>query len=115
MRVGCSRVVRLRWHGEVQTYSYRGDPDRIVVDVKVNARTVTARGIDVTYSFHTRKGLRVGDTEERLQELYPRRRPIEEEHHTHYILGKHNGGPKLLGKVKEGVVVQLEVAPYEFC
>ena len=115
VRVGCSRVVRLRWRGEIQTYAYRGDPDRIVVDVKVNTSEVTARRLGDTYAFHTRKGLRVGDTEERLQELYPRRNGITHNGHTHYILGEHNGGPKLLGKVKDGVVVQLEAAPYEFC
>jgi hypothetical protein len=113
VRVGCSRVIRLRWRGDIQTYAYKGDPDRVVVDVKVNAAEVTARRLGETYAFHTRKGLRVSDSEETLQELYPRRNGITHNGHTHYIL--RDSGTKLLGKVIDGVVVQLEVAPYEFC
>lgn len=115
VRVGCSRVIRLRWRGDIQTYAYKADPDRIVVDVKVNARELTARGIDETYRFHTRKGLRVGHTEAELQELYPRRNGMTHAGHTHYLLGEGEFGSKLLAKIIDGIVVQLEVAPYEFC
>ena len=115
VRVGCSRVVRLRWRGEIQTYAYKADPDRVVVDVKVNTSEVTARGLDDTYAFHTRKDLHPGDGEERLQELYPRRKGMTHSGHTHYLLGEGEFGTKLLAKVIDGIVVQLEVAPYEFC
>ena len=115
VRVGCSRVIRLRWRGEIQTYAYKADPDRIVVDVKVNTSEVTARGLGDTYEFHTRKGLRPGDSEDVLRELYPRRNGITHNGHTHYILGEGEFGQKLMAKVIDAVVVQLEVAPYEFC
>lgn len=114
-RVGCSRVIRLRWRGEIQTYAYKADPDRIVVDVKVNTSEVTARRLGETYAFHTRKGLHPLDSEEKLQELYPRRNGMTHNGHTHYILGEGEFGTKLMAKVIDGVVVQLEVAPYEFC
>ena len=115
VRVGCSRVIRLRWRGEIQTYAYKADPDRIVVDVKVNTSEVTARGLGDTYAFHTRKGLHPLDSEDVLQELYPRRNGITHNGHTHYILGEGEFGQKLMAKAIDGVVVQLEVAPYEFC
>ncbi len=113
VRVGCSRVVRLRWRDQMQTYTYRGDEERRIVDVKILARTV--RVAETSFRFHTRKGLRVGDTEARLRDLYPHRRGEVHHGHTHYILRSSRYGMRLLAKVVDGEIVQLEAAPYEFC
>ena len=109
-RVGCSKVVRLRW-GRLQTYHYRGP--RTIVDVRVRSDHVPARA--GAYRFHTRRDLRVGDSEARLQELYPKRKPLTHPHggHIHYRLaGEYE---KLMAKVVDGMVVELESAPYEYC
>lgn len=108
IRVGCSKVVRLRW-GKIQTFNYRGENE--IVDVKIRAEKVPSR--DGVYRFHTRRGLRVDDSEARLRELYPGADGIEHGNHTHYILGQR--GTKLMAKVIDGTVVELEAAPYEFC
>lgn len=114
VRVGCSRVIKLRWRGQIQAYAYRADDDRRVIDVKVLSRRVdTAEG--TTYSFHTRKELRVGDSKRRLKNKYPNVMGERHNGHTHFILGQSDNGTKLLAKVVGGEVVQLEAAPYEFC
>jgi len=108
VRIGCSRVVKLRWE-DIQTFSYRGQG--IVVDVKVLSRVVEA--LDESYAIHTLKGLQVGDSERRLKRLYDPNPTEPHRGHTHYLL---NGDkPKLLAKVVDGMVVQLEAAPYEYC
>ena len=110
VRVGCSRVLRLRWH-QIQTYSYRGE--KVIVDVRVRSDRVRAES--GAYRFHTKRDLVVGDSEARLRELYPRRKGITHAGHTHYVLAEANQGPKLLAKVVDGTVTELEAAPYEFC
>ncbi|MDP9066968.1 MAG: hypothetical protein M3N53_01290 [Actinomycetota bacterium] len=114
IRVGCSRVVRLRWRGQIQSFAYRADEQRRVVDVRVLAREVEAAD-GSSYTFHTRRGLRVGDSQRRLRELYPNADPMTHAGHTHYKLGEGRYGTKLLAKVVDDVVVQLEAAPYEYC
>ena len=111
VRVGCSRVIKLRWGSELQTYTYRADESRRIIDVKVLARRVHADG--AVYRFHTYRGLRVGDSESRVEELYPGVDGETHNGHTHYILGDRE--TKLLAKVVGGEVVQLEAAPYEYC
>ena len=112
VRVGCSRVVRLRWRG-IQIYAYRQNYK--VVDVKVNNREVRASQLDRTYTFHTRRGLNVGDSQRKVKRLYPKSDRYRHAGHTHYILGESRYGTRLLAKVIDGKVVQLETAPYEFC
>src|SRR5688500_15033046 len=85
VRVGCSRVLRLRWH-QLQTFSYKGE--KVIVDVRVRSDRVRAES--GTYRFHTKRDLVVGDSEERLRELYPRRNGITHAGHTHYILAEAN-------------------------
>ena len=112
VRVGCSRVIKLRWGNDLQTFTYRADENRKIIDVKVLARRVRAH--DAVYRFHTYKGLRVGDSEAKVRELYPGSEGGEPHNgHTHYLLG--DRGTKLLAKVVDGQVVQLEAAPYEYC
>lgn len=109
-RVGCSKVVQLRWD-KIQTFSYRSE--HVVVDVRVRSDRV--RSEEGVLRFHTRRGLRVGDSEARLRELYPHRKPMTHPKggHVHYKLGGEYD--KLLAKVVDDTVVELEAAPYEFC
>ncbi|MBA2725170.1 MAG: hypothetical protein H0U53_04200 [Actinobacteria bacterium] len=112
VRVGCSRVVKLRWD-DVQTYAYLADPDRKIVDVKVLSRTLHALQSD--YNIHTWKGLRVGDSEARLMRLYEPDPGESHNGHTHYLLGEGRSDNRLVAKVVNSKVVQLEAAPFEYC
>ena len=109
-RVGCSKVVQLRWD-KIQTFSYR--KQRVVVDVRVRSERIPSE--EGVLRFHTKRGLRVGDSEARLRELYPHRKPMTHPKggHVHYKLGGESN--KLLAKVVDETVVELEAAPYEFC
>jgi hypothetical protein len=113
VRVGCERVIRAGWDGKLRVYSTRAAP-RIVQAIFVRARTITsAEHGDLT--MHTRKGLRVGNSERRLRRLYPRSEPETHAGHTHYRLRTAADGAYLMAKVVDGDVVQLEAWPYEFC
>lgn len=108
IRVGCSKVIRLRWGG-IHTLHY--PRTNVIVDVRVQSETVpSSHG---TYRFHTRDGLRVGDSERKLRRLYPKSDGYRHSGHTHYILGER--WTRLLAKVVDGTVIELEAAPYEFC
>lgn len=86
------------------------------MDVKVLAREVMAPGFREPYTFHTRKGLRVGDLERRLRRLHPRYLDnYAHKGHIHYLLAESDRGTRLIAKVVDNEVVQLEAAPYEFC
>ena len=109
-QVGCFKVVRLRWDG-LQTYHYK--QSKTIADVRIRDEQIqAAQGV---YRFHTKRGLQVGDTEARLRELYPHRKPMTHPGggHVHYRLaGEYN---KVLAKVVDGIVTELEAAPFEFC
>jgi hypothetical protein len=108
--VGCSKVTDARWRGRLKMYFYQDDRES-VADIRVRDRTI--RSGEMRLTIHTRRGLKVDDSEARLQELYPHKKGITHHGHTHYILRDRES--KLLAKVVDGVVVELEVAPYEFC
>ena len=108
--VGCSKVVRLRWN-HIQTYHYK-EP-KTIIDVRVRSDHIPAE--TGAYRFHTRRDLRVGDSEARLRQLYPHRKPMTHPNggHVHYRLA--GDGEKVMAKVVDDLVVELEAAPYEYC
>jgi len=112
VRIGCSMVVSLRWD-DVQVRAYQADKQRKIVDVKVLSRTVNA--IDADYKIHTSRGLRVGDSEARLRELYSVAEGEPHNGHTHYLLQEDRYWNRFVAKVIDSKVVQLETAPYEYC
>jgi hypothetical protein len=112
-RVGCVRVIRARWGSELTVYASRGEV-RIAEAIFVRARRIgSAEHGDLR--MHTSRGLRVGDSEDRLRELYPRAKGETHAGHTHYRLGTGDFGAYLMAKVVDREVVQLEAWPYEFC
>jgi hypothetical protein len=112
-RVGCVRVIRARWGSKLKVYASRGEV-RIAEAIFVRARRIrSAEHGDLR--MHTRRGLRVGDSEDRLRELYPRSRGETHAGHTHYRLRTGDFGAYLMAEVVDGEVVQLEAWPYEFC
>lgn len=113
VRVGCERVISAGWDGELRVYAAREEP-RTVRAIFVRTRNITsAEHGDLT--MHTRRRLRVGDSEARLRRLYPRSVPEMHGSHTHYRLRTNDNGSYLMAKVVGGNVVQLEAWPYEFC
>lgn len=113
VRVGCERVISAGWDGKLRVYAARERP-RTVRAIFVRARTTTSAEHG-ELSMHTGKGLRVGNSEDRLRRLYPRSEPEAHGGHTHYRLRTDDSGAYLMAKVVDGEVVQLEVWPYEFC
>lgn len=112
-RVGCVRVIRARWGSNLSVYASRGEV-RIAEAIFVRApRIRSAEHGDLR--MHTGRGLRVGDSEDRLRELYPRSRGETHAGHTHYRLRTGDFGAYLMAKVVDGQVAQLEAWPYEFC
>lgn len=113
IRVGCERVLSARWGRKLRVYASRGEP-RTVEAIFVRSRRITSTDHG-ELRMHTRKGLRVGNREERLRRLYPRSRPETHAGHTHYRLTRGRYGAYLMARVVDGRVVQLEAWPYEFC
>jgi hypothetical protein len=115
IEIGCVRAVKMRWGVRLVAIAprYRGRTQRIA-QVLVLRRTIhsSAHG-DLT--IHTGKGLRIGDSEDRLQELYPNVDGETHRGHTHYVLRANSLDGRLLARVERGIVVNFLVTPYEFC
>ena len=112
-RVGCVQVVSATWGSKLRVYASRGEV-RIVEAIFVSARRITSDDHG-DLRMHTRRGLRVGDGEDRLRQLYPRSTGETHAGHTHYRLRTGDSGAYLMAKVIDGAVVKLEAWPYEFC
>jgi hypothetical protein len=84
-QVGCVRITEARWNPGVTAYVSRGGAPRIVAATFIRRRTIHSNEHgDLT--IHTKRGLRVGDRERRLRNLYPGAEPITHAGHTHYRL-----------------------------
>jgi hypothetical protein len=112
-RVGCVQVVSATWGSKLRVYASRGEV-RIVEAIFVSARRITSDDHG-DLRMHTRRRLRVGDSEDRLRQLYPRSTGETHAGHTHYRLRTGDSGAYLMAKVIDGAVLQLEAWPYEFC
>jgi hypothetical protein len=113
IEVGCQEVVSARWGHDLRVYAYRVET-RTVGAIFVRSDTITS-GEHGELSMHTRKGLQVEDREGKLRRLYPRSRPLTHAQHTHYRLREDDFGARLMAKVVDRRVVQLESWPLEFC
>jgi hypothetical protein len=112
-RVGCVRAVRARWGDDLKVIAWRGKPRRVAA-IFVRRHTITSSEHgDLT--FHTRRGLEVGDPHRKLRRLYPQAEGITHSGHTHYRLYTARTGGYLMAKVKNDKVIQFEAWPYEFC
>lgn len=113
VQVGCVRVVRALWGRKLAVYASIQTPQTVGA-IFVRKPSVNS-DVHGDLNFHTRRGLRVGDRQRKLERLYPGSQPITHAGHTHYRLATARSGGYLLGKVVDNRVVQLEVWPYEFC
>ena len=108
----CIQAIRVTWP-EPQIIFTR-DEERRAVTAKIRDRTVSSNEHG-TLRIHTKKGLRVGDSERRLRELYPNKEGETHRGHTHYILVSGPNDGRLLARVERDEVVELETGPYEAC
>jgi hypothetical protein len=112
---GCVRAVKVKWGDDLivfaQRYQGRFQP---IGEAVVGTRVLRSEELG-NFQIHTRRDLRVGDSEERLRELYPNAQPETHRGHTHYVLGTGRNAGRLLGKVIDGTVMALETVPYEWC
>ena len=112
-RRGCvRRVLRLRWPG-LKVYAGRYQNGWVpIAEVHVSAPTVTSSrhgGLAI----HTRRYVRVGDTEAKVRRKYPGARHETHKGHTHYMV--EDEYDRLLVRVEDRVVVKLEARPFEWC
>lgn len=110
---GCQDVVSARWGHDLEVYAYRAET-RTVGAVFVRSDSIPSDEHG-ELSLHTRSALQVGDRERKLRRLYPRSPPMTHAQHTHYRLREDDLGARLMAKVVDGRVVQLESWPLEFC
>ena len=108
---GCVKAVRLWWRGELKVFAGRGKSGTIA-EVHVLDRTIssTQHG-DLT--IHTRRGIRVGDSERDVRRAYPKADSDTHRGHTHYFV--ENEYDRLFVKVVDHEVVALEARPFEWC
>lgn len=112
-QVGCVKAIKVRWGRRLSAIAGRSG-EHLIAQATVKRRTIeSAEHGELT--LHTRKGLRVGDSERKLQRLYPKSEPVTHAGHTHYRLKTGHFGQYLMGKAVDGTVVALEMWPYEFC
>lgn len=112
-RRGCVRnVVRLRWPGlKVYAGKYRGETAPIA-EVHVSSPTITsARHGEL--AIHTRRYVRVGDSEAKVRRKYPGVKGETHRGHTHYIV--EDDYDRVMVRVEERTVVKLEARPFEWC
>lgn len=110
---GCVKAVRLWWRGELKVFAgrYQGRTGE-VAEVHVLDRTVRS-SVHGDLTIHTRRDIRVGDSEGKVKRAYPRARHETHKGHTHYIVD--DDYDKVLIKVVDAVVVALEAHPFEWC
>jgi hypothetical protein len=112
---GCVKVTMARWGKSLKMYHYRIDGELEVAEVWVWRRTVTStKHGDLT--MHTIKGLRVGDSLDRLLELYPEASKYKYKGKTFYELRPATPSKgRLRAVVKDEKVRGLINAPWEYC
>jgi len=107
----CITVVDALWPGRFRILFH--ESAKTVVVAKLRKRSVVSDR-DGLLQFHTRKGLRVGDSAGRIDNLYPR---ADKHHHpnkNHWILVSNLRG-RLEATTSEHEVTELRVFPYEAC
>ena len=115
MGLGCIEAIRVRWGDGLEVFfSTRGRKRAIEGTIRKRAISSREHG---RLEVHTRKGLRVGDSNRRLRRLYPGKRPVEHGRHYDWFLaaGPTDGRLVAITKRKRGKVVALFAGPYENC
>ena len=110
--LGCIRAIKASW-GRKLTLFFTNDHPHVAIQGTVRQRRIVS-DVHGALRIHTRKGLRVGDSNRRLRRLYPNETPVRHRGHFDYFL---RSSPKLVAitKYRRGRVRALFSGPYENC
>jgi hypothetical protein len=110
--LGCIRAIKARW-GRRLTVFFTTDRPHVAIQGTLRERRITS-DVHGALRIHTRKGLRVGDSNRRLRRLYPNKAPVRHGGHFDFFL---RSSPKLVAitKYRRGRVRALFSGPYENC
>ena len=112
VEIGCTKAVKVKWGEDLIVFAGRSEGKIYpIAEARVGTRVLRSDKLG-DFRIHTRRGLRVGDSENRVRNLYPKADGQTHKGHTHYLLGD---GAQLLARVEAGEVVMLETRPYEWC
>jgi hypothetical protein len=115
VRRGCIRVWRVKWGDRLRVYAWKQEGRRRVAETWVNRRTLTSDQHG-TLQMHTRRGLRVGNSVTRLKKLYPKAERHRFNKTTRWWqLLPGAVDPRLIAHTRDGKVIALVNAPYEYC
>ena len=115
VRRGCIKVWRAKWGKRLRVYAWRLEGRRRVAETWVSKRTITSDEHG-TLRMHTRRGLRVGNTVKRLKNLYPKAERHRFNKNTRWWQLLPNAvAPRLIAHTRDGEVIALVNAPYEYC
>jgi hypothetical protein len=112
-RYQCIRVIDAVWRGQFKMYFDTFDETMVVVIAKDESVESDRHG---ELTFHTKKGLHIGDRSRKLNRLYPDADRHEHPHRqlTHHILVSTDRG-RLEATTSHGRVTELRTFPYEAC
>lgn len=109
----CIRVIDAVWRGKFRMYFDTFDKKMVVVVAK-KRRVVSDRHGELT--FHTKKGLHIGNRSSKLRRLYP---DADRHNHPHRELAHHilvsTDRGRLEATTSHGRVTELRTFPYEAC
>jgi hypothetical protein len=110
--LGCIRAIKARWGRKLTLFFTAGRP-HVAIQGTLRKRRIMS-DVHGALRIHTRKGLRVGDSNRRLRRLYPNKAPVRHRGHFDYFL---RSSPKLVAitKYRRGRVRALFSGPYENC
>jgi hypothetical protein len=110
--LGCIRAIKAKWDRELTLLFTTGRP-HVAIEGTIRKRALRS-DVHGKLRIHTRKGLRVGDSNRRLRRLYPNVAPVRHRGHFDFFL---KSSPKLVAitKYKRGRVRALFSGPYENC
>jgi hypothetical protein len=110
--LGCIRALKARWGRRLTMFFTAGRP-HVAIQGTIRKRRIMS-AVHGPLRIHTRKGLRVGDSNRRLRRLYPGKAPVRHGGHFDYFL---RSSPKLVAitKYRRGRVRALFSGPYETC
>ena len=116
VRRGCIKVWRAKWGSRLRVYAWKVPyVGRAVAETWVNRRKITSDEHG-TLRMHTRRGLRVGNSVTRLKNLYPKAERHRFNKNTRWwqlLTGA--VAPRLIAHTRNGEVIALVNAPYEYC
>ena len=107
----CIRVIDARWRGKLRVWFDTFDNRMVVTIVKRHVMRSDRHG---QLTFHTRKGVHIGDSAAELRRKYPDADRHEHGNYNHHILRSQETG-RLEATTKNGRVTELRTFPYEAC